>query len=404
MFSSSVRLALTLLSAAAVVACGGGTPDDGADAQAVEPLTAPVVRDSAGVRIVENTARLRAPAVFRLGPEPLLEVGGIEGNPDIEFNHLNGYLRGVPLSGGGLAVIDMVRVHYFNAQGARIRITGRKGSGPEEFLYLTAICRTRGDTLLVGDDHNRRLGVLDSSGAIVRTITQADLGGPPFDFCFDDGTFLLLRDLGGSAESPGSIRLTRVRLDGSVANAIGDFPGRTLDFVTQSGVVVVAAGERLYYGDGTSSEVKVYDRAGTLLSIIRTADPSLPITEKEAERRLARTIPKNVSASERAARLQRLRALPHAITWPTYGRVHVTPRGTLWIEDYQGSNSARAGWTAFDSTGRMLGRLRLAVAAKGRRSFEVISLGDAAVLMRSRDADRAAYLTLYPILDSSGQQ
>ncbi len=404
MFSNSARLGLTVLSAAAVVACGSGAPDGGPDSRAVEPLTAPVVRDSAGVRIVENTARLRAPVVFRLGPTPLLEVGGIEGNPDMELNHLQGYLRGVPLSGGGLAVIDMVRVHYFNAQAARIRITGRKGRGPEEFLYLTAICRTRGDTLVVGDNHNRRLGVLDSAGTIVRTIAQADLGGPPFGFCFDDGTFVLLRDLGGSAEGPGSIRLTRVRLDGSVANVLGDFPGRTIDFVTRSEVVVVAAGQRLYYGDGTSSELKVYDTTGTLLSIIRSADPSLPITEKEKERRLARTIPKNVSGSERAARLERLRARPHAFTWPAYGRVHLTPRGTLWIEDYQGPNSAEPGWTAFDSTGRMLGRLMLPTPARGRRSLDVISFGDTQVLIRSRDVDRAAFLTLYPILDNSGRQ
>ena len=91
------------------------------------------VRDSSGVRIVEKAARKDAPLRFRLGDKPFLEVGGIESNPDEEFDHRQGYLRGVRLSNGGLAVSDVARVHYFDATGKRIRIVGRNGAGPEEF-------------------------------------------------------------------------------------------------------------------------------------------------------------------------------------------------------------------------------------------------------------------------------
>lgn len=35
-------------------------------------------RDSAGVRITENPARMDAPVRFRPGDKPLLEVGGLE--------------------------------------------------------------------------------------------------------------------------------------------------------------------------------------------------------------------------------------------------------------------------------------------------------------------------------------
>jgi hypothetical protein len=174
-------------------------------------------RDSAGVRIIENSARKDAPVRFRLGDKPLIEVGGTESNPDEEFDHKQGYLRGVRLTNGGLAVIDVSRVHYFDASGKRIRIVGRKGQGPEEFQYLTAICRTRGDTLILNDSHNRRLSILDGSGRILRTILQGDNGSAPFSFCLDDGSFLLQRMIGEI-----DARQTRIsRLSGRTGHGSG---------------------------------------------------------------------------------------------------------------------------------------------------------------------------------------
>ncbi|HEX6314708.1 MAG TPA: hypothetical protein VFZ73_07610, partial [Gemmatimonadaceae bacterium] len=86
-------------------------------------------RDSSGVRIIENSALKDAPLRFRLGDTPLFEVGGVEANPDEEFDHKQGWLAGTRLSSGGLAVIDLTRVHYFDSKGKRIRIVGRRGQG-----------------------------------------------------------------------------------------------------------------------------------------------------------------------------------------------------------------------------------------------------------------------------------
>jgi hypothetical protein len=103
------------------------TPNVSASFLALVVLTATATaqearsRDSAGVRIIENPARKDAPVRFRLGDKPLFEVGGIESNPDEEFDHKQGYLRGVRLSDGGLAVMDVSRVHYFDENGKRVR-------------------------------------------------------------------------------------------------------------------------------------------------------------------------------------------------------------------------------------------------------------------------------------------
>ncbi len=203
----------------------------------------PTVRDSAGVQIVENPSRLEAPVTFTLGATPVFEVGGLESDPDVEFNHRQGYLRGAFLSDGRFAAIDVNRVHYFDANGKRLKIVGRQGAGPQEFQYLMAICRTRGDTLVLNDANNRRMAVLDGTGSIVRTIAQGDLGSMPFDPCFDDGTFVLMKQSGPLTAR--QLRVTRVRLDGSVANVIGEFAGGLFDLVTQAEVSVVAQGKRL---------------------------------------------------------------------------------------------------------------------------------------------------------------
>ena len=196
------------------------------------------IRDSAGVRIVENTARKDAPVRYRIADKPLFEVGGLELNPDEEFDHKQGYLRGVRLSNGGFAVIDVSRVHYFDARGKRVRIVGKKGQGPEEFLYLTSICRTRGDTLILYDSHNRRLSVLDGSGRILRTILQGDNGSASSNFCFDDGSFVLERmDQLGSLRQK---RVTRLRTDGSISNVVGTFP-MLFDMVTMAPTSIIAS-------------------------------------------------------------------------------------------------------------------------------------------------------------------
>jgi len=233
----------------------------------------PVVRDSAGVRIVENPARATARELFWMVQTPSIRVGGLEDDANLEFNHRQGYIRAVRLSNGGLAVIDEVRVHYFDAQGKRRFIVGGKGQGPRELLYATAICRTRGDTVLVGDSHNRRITVLDEYGQIVRTIAYLDRGSPPFDFCFDDGTFVLQRELPVPGDAEPRVRITRLSTTGDVVNVVGDFPGIRFDVVTRVLPVTVAAGSLLYFANPMAGNVQVYSKTGTLMNLPFDQDP-----------------------------------------------------------------------------------------------------------------------------------
>jgi hypothetical protein len=357
---------------------------------------APVVRDSAGIRIVENPSRRSMPMLFALDSTPLLDVGGIEDNPDVEFAHNEGYVRAVVLSDGGLAVIDVTRIHFFDARGIRRKIVGRQGAGPQEFQYLEAICRTRGDTIIVSDNHNRREAVLDRSGSIVRTIPEGDLGGVPFDFCFSDGTFL--REKLAGPVTFRFVHLTRVRVDGSTANVIGDFPAQRADAITQTFEIAAAWGTHLYYASPALDEVRIFDDAGKLMVMIRTNDPRTPVTDAEVEHRLATMSPLGTPEAERRARLNRIRAMPHAKVWPAFRDMVVGADGRIWESDYTTRDEPEV-YTAYDSTGRIMGRLTLPPRPASGPRPQIISFGTNTVLVRRWDNDGATHLTMYRILN-----
>ncbi|MEX2284535.1 MAG: hypothetical protein WEE89_18750 [Gemmatimonadota bacterium] len=360
------------------------------------PAAQTTIRDSAGIRIVQNPSRARARVVFQLGATPSYQVGGPEEPTDNEFTPNQGYLRGVRLSDNGFVAIDVVRVHFFDAAGKRVRITGRDGAGPEEFRYLTSICRTRGDTVVVSDSRNDRIGVLDRNGTIVRSFRQNELGSPPFEGCFDDGTVVLERALSTAPGASRKLRLTRVRLDGSVVNSIGDFTFPPFDFTQNAGTVAVGQ-QRLYVGDGLTSEIRVYNPAGKLTSIIRSDDPPVRITAAEADARMRATIPNNTPAAQVEERMQRMRSRPRATNWPAYQRAQVDARGRLWVQDYPMKLPSPNAWTAFDAEGRLIGRLVIPPPASGARRLEIIAFGMDQILVRRRDDDGFAYLTVLPI-------
>jgi hypothetical protein len=68
------------------------------------------------------------------------------------------------------------------------------------------------------------------------------------------------------------------------------------------------------------------------------------------------------------------------------------------VRDYQKDRTTPNAWTAFDATGRMLGRLVIPVPPGDVRSPQVIGFGRGSILVRRFDEDRASYLTLYPIV------
>ncbi len=370
----------------------------------------PTVRDSAGVQITENPAREAFRINLKLGDSPILDVGGLhDDNPDAEFDASRGYLRGVRLSDGGLAVVDVNHIKYFDASGTLRKVAGRGGDGPGEFRDLNAICRTRGDTIVVAD--RSRLGVLDKHGTFIRHVPSTPRF-LPVDGCFGDGTFLLSNATYRTpTPTTRTTHLWRMGLDGTEVDSLGDMVFPFGDVVLQGEITWLAAGSKLYVGDPYRKDLHVFELSqrvagGRVSSVapmklvmsIRTADRAVPITDAALEERLALMVGVNMSDTERRARMDQMRAMPRASTWPTIGRIYADPDGNLWVADYLQHWGAPTGYSKFDANGRLVGRLVIPAATPPARALRVIGFGRNDILVRRSDDDGAAHLSVYPLV------
>lgn len=367
-------------------------------------------RDSARIRIVENPALGASQVRFRLASRASFSVGGMDAVPDLEFNAgQSSLLRAVPLLGGGLAVLDVTRVQIFSPKGVRERVIGRAGGGPREFRELYSGCALRGDTLVVFDGQLSRAVTLSPRGEFARTTHSDDFRSTLLHACFDDGTILVKRALARRA-GVADLELARMQRDGTTLNVVArvsNVPDR--DMVTKGAVSAAAAGRFAYFGDGRAGEIRVYSREGELRQLIRTRDRPLPITAQDIETELERTFPPGVNAGNRTKMVARARANLRRTTWPVYEQILPGDNGRLWVQHYRRFSSrmsspfASESWTAFDSLGRMEGRLVLpAPVHRDRTPPRVIAFARGGVLMLQLDDDGAARFSLYPLQTVGG--
>jgi hypothetical protein len=150
-------------------------------------------------------------------------------------------------------------------------------------------------------------------------------------------------------------------------------------------------GQYVYIGDGDRSEIRVYGADGRLARIVRSADPVQRISAADAERMLAHQSPA----------FRQLAAQWTPATHLAYSTFHVDPTGRLWVNDSPAPpiSDEVNGWTAFDATGRLLGRLELPRTVGGRR-VSVVSFGVNEVQLRWSDEDGFMHLSLHQIVSA----
>lgn len=107
------------------------------------------VRDSAGIRIVENPRPGEGSRLgWRVGPEPTLTIGTVEGEDPYTFSYVRGATR---LSDGRIAVADYgpMEVRIFDgATGVHLSTLGGVGEGPGAYGDLMDVGRLPGDSIL----------------------------------------------------------------------------------------------------------------------------------------------------------------------------------------------------------------------------------------------------------------
>ena len=168
--------------------------------------TAPMVRDSAGITIVENQEPRWGPEEgWTLSAGPTLDLGVMDGDPAYQFYQIAGTVR---FPDGRLAVANSGsrQVRFFGADGTYQGATIGQGSGPGEFEDIYFLRKTRGDSILAYDWRNRRVSVMDSRGTFARsfqfTVLTTSGGFPVVAEPFADGDLLLGTDMFSTSSEP----------------------------------------------------------------------------------------------------------------------------------------------------------------------------------------------------------
>jgi hypothetical protein len=357
---------------------------------------APRVRDSAGVRIVENGPRLTAPITFALADKPSFDAGGLQSNPADEFIANNYYLKGARLSDGRVVIIDRTRVYFYDPSGKRLRTVGREGRGPGEYEHAQDVCIARGDTVLIGQTRGL-ITRLTGTGDFIDAAPPVG-GYPEGQFCFGDGTVATLNRLSTDYTKSNPFRVNRQSLT-RYLNTVAEFAYPPFDMLIIGEVGQAARGDRFYVAEPTTFEIKGYGINGKLELIVRTADPLVTISASAREALAPSGQRKGATAAEVEAARRDAIAKSTTKYWPTLNKFMVDPSGRIWVREWSARQEPTkpSNWAAFDSTGRLLGRLVIPASPSREERSEVMGFGTNEVFFKRYDADGAPHLTIVPI-------
>ena len=339
-----------------------------------EQAPGPLVRDSAGIQIVENTSPAWTPGeAWRLSEEPVLTIGVAEGAEEYELYDVIGAFR---VRNGEIAVAcrSANQIRFFDADGMYLRSVGRKGGGPGEFRIMFSMWRMGPDSLAVFEYGNARISVLGDNGAFGRTLRVDQVPGRPTLIPmgpFADGSFLGAAHLLGDEEPlsegvhRGTVLFVRWSGEGELLDTEVPRPngerfhrplhGRPLmggpPFGREFGVVSAAAG--WYYGSADRFEIEYLSPEGRLKRIIRREVKNRPVTPEFREEWLRGARAR--WADMPAPVLQWRLTMPFPETMPAHETELATDEdGNLWVPEYK-LPTEQPSWAVFDPDGRFLG-------------------------------------------------
>jgi hypothetical protein len=349
--------------------------------------------DSAGIRIIASaTPAWTAPELRRIDTRPDIAIGVTSGDPAYEFGEIT---SAVLMSDGRIVVADAqaAELKVYDSTGRHLRTVGRSGSGPGEYRRISALYRTRGDTLLVADPQNRRITRLSPSLETLSTIMLQGIpwvrppnstGGQPLrgyvvlqvKGVFDNGSLLATSARGGAPTpevtnvSRDTLGLRLVNPAAGTTDSVGSVvAGQWFQFFPGDGSFtfgqppwghvesLAVARDRYYYGTAERFEIEERSPDGRLVRLIRVCEQPNVIDARRIneliERYLGELPPEAVRSQEAA-----LRGIPHPAVGPSYLRLLVDQADRLWVQHYTAPGTSEV-WRVLDREGRWLGSVQL---------------------------------------------
>lgn len=432
---TAVRYPRALAAAVATFATTLGAACAG---EAESAASAAVVRDSAGVTIVESTGPTwPAGGGLALDPEPLVAIGEEGGPPESQLYQVRAGFR---MADGRIAVFDggSNELRFFDGDGAFLSKVGGKGGAPGEYQFVSQVSRLPGDSLLVDDVMGQRLTVLAPDGSVARTINMAAAAPPTppgggtervsfvgmsrYDVVgpFADGTLLARgSSFGGMNRQDGTVTrdsVTYVRLaaDGTLLDTLGRFAGDERQAASSGSgdrqfvmygpapfgrtAQAEVDGDGFWFGSTDRYVLGRYDQTGRLTRLVRRPVEPLPVRPEDAEALKARELSADRPNSnpEMAANLKRAveskwenAVLPERM--PAHGPLVVDRGGRLWVRQTRPPADSTPRYDVFDREGRLLGEVTLPV------GFRVLDIGEDYVLGVGRDENDVEQVRLHAL-------
>ena len=357
-----------LLFAALTTACGQEGPETSSGAASA------VVRDSAGVRIVENAQASRVG--WRAGPSPLFTLGWAPDDPSFAWLQ-----SGRIMTDGGAVVGDAgaATLYRVGRDGSVVTTWGRRGEGPGEYQRFDAILLL-GDSILVSDARLRRVTVLSSEGEVLTTRRLPGAFLHQVSSILTDGRLLLIPGEGYSQIADTRPEwvfeaqpILTADLESGAVDTVAELPHLRRwygDRGASPGPVAVkgrAGGfaEGFAWARSDVPEVRWFDGSGRLVQIARWEEEPVPLTSQWRDS-LARSVEvafRSRGASQ-AVLTRRLAELKdeldrHDGPLPFWSSFHVDGRGDAWLSEYPPPMQFPGRWRVITRDGTFVGWIDL---------------------------------------------
>ena len=349
-----------------------------------------VVRDSAGVRIVENPSPGALPELA-VATEPLLSVDSGPGGD------LSGVVAAARLSDGTVVIADEPshEVRFYGPDGVHKVTVGEQGSGPAELTRPLALLVEQGDTVTVQDTRDLHalpdrvrfapdgtfLGRVAVEGGLEGVVTGVEYPG----LCrwLPDGSLLVTvthPDAGADPPRPGApsrASMTFLRVDPALSrvDTLGEFGGILHQYVRLEdgpggvGMVIPAFAVQTDWDEGAPDGTVLFadnERPGVLL--VRGDGARVRVSWRAVRERVTADDLEAWKAEHRARwpegvlqRLEREWALMDVPEWkPWYGNlVALASDGSVWVPEKSEFFVDPSPWLVFTPDGRLRGRAEL---------------------------------------------
>lgn len=384
----------------ATAACS--TPDAGSRS---------LVRDSAGITIVESRLQDESLTTWVLSDEPELEIGVADGDSDYMFFRVSD----VEVLEDGLITVAQARAPYlrvFDDAGRLLRTIGGEGEGPGEFRTINSIDVMEGDDLLIFDGQLRRATVVDANRGI-RTVVTLDSQTPirRLYALAPDGYIAVGQRLQPDVSQTQGIHrvptpVTALDSSGRTAYSLGEFPGietqiiHLPDLTAVNGVLwgrslaVETHGSEALVGTGETFEVRFYEPPAGLRRIARVVDADLTVNPEEWEQARRSWIAWIESIDPGSFLVDVINQASPPDGRAPFSRIVIDDDGRIWLSPYENPNLGYAGeWHALDAEGRLIGSLAVP------KNFRILAVRDNSVFGVWQDDLDIEYVRSYRLTE-----